>query len=101
MRIRTWGKIFVERVLETVFNGVSIAVFVCLIALFLQRSMSEGEPRDKIWHYGPPAIGCALANQIGYAGFKDQSVLEQIFAVAVLVAVVGYIFHILQPFARD
>ena len=90
-----------ERVLETVFNGVSIAVFVCLIALFLQRSMSEGEPRDKIWRYGPPAIGCALANQIGYAGFKDQSVLEQIFAVAVLVAAVGYIFHILQPFARD
>jgi hypothetical protein len=87
--------------LETIFDWASIAVFAGLVALYLQRSMSEGEPRDKIWHYGPPAIGCAIANQVGNAGLKDQNMAEQILAGVALVAIIGYIFHILKPFAKD
>jgi hypothetical protein len=87
--------------LETIFDWSSVAVFAGLMILYLQRSMAEGEPKDKIWHYAPPAVGCAVANQVGNMGLKDQNMGLEVLAAVGLVAVLVYIFHILKPFAKD
>ena len=73
--------------METVFDWVTMIVFAGLITLFLQRSSMDNPP-DTIWHYLPPAAGCALANYLGNEGWVVP-------AVAVLVAVGAYLIRIL------
>jgi hypothetical protein len=79
--------------LETVYDWVTVAVFGALAVLFLQRS-SEEQPRDKIPHYLPPAIGCGVSNYLGNEGYT-------IPAVALLVGVMAYIYFVLKPFDRS
>jgi divalent metal cation (Fe/Co/Zn/Cd) transporter len=86
--------------MKTIFDWASLGVFVGLITLFLQRSVSDNHPNDKIWHYAPPAIGCAIANYVGNKGLDDGSVGLQVLGGLILAVVVGYIFHMLKPFAR-
>lgn len=76
--------------METVYDWVTIAIFAALVVLFLQRS-SEDEPRDKLYHYAPPSIGCALANYLGNEGYETV-------AVVLIAGIVGYIIFILKPF---
>jgi len=76
---------------QTVYDWVTVAIFAGLAVLFLQRSASPGEPQDHILHYVPPELGCAFAN---YAGNHGMGLL----ALAIIVAVIGYILHILRPF---
>jgi hypothetical protein len=78
--------------METVYDWLSMAIFAALIVLFLQRSMMD-EPSDAIWHYLPPALGCALANYVGNAG-------HSVIAVALMVTVAAYILYVLKPFPR-
>jgi hypothetical protein len=78
--------------METPFDWLSVAVFAGLILLFLQRSLAE-EPRDKMIHYLPPALGCALANYVGNEGYA-------IPAIVTLVAVLGYVWYVLKPLER-
>ena len=80
-----WGLI-----LETVYDWVTVAIFAALVVLLLQRS-SEDEPRDKLIHYAPPSVGCAVANYLGNEGYE-------IAAYAMIAAIVGYIIFILKPF---
>ncbi len=79
--------------METVYDWVTVAVFVSLAVLFLQRS-SEEHPRDEIYHYAPPAIGCAIANYLGNEGYMFASVL-------LIVGILAYIYYILKPFAAS
>jgi len=79
--------------MQTIFDWVTMVIFGGLVVLFLQRSAGPEDPRDKMWHYLPPALGCALAN---YLGNNDQRTI----AIAITVAVVGYILFVLQPFGR-
>lgn len=79
--------------METVYDWVTVAVFAGLAVLFLQRS-SEEQPRDKVTHYIPPAIGCAVSNYLGNEGYA-------IPAVGLIVAVMAYIYFILKPFDRS
>lgn len=79
--------------METVYDWVTVAVFGALAVLFLQRS-SEDQPRDKIIHYIPPALGCAVSNYLGNEGFTLP-------AVGILVAVMAYIQFVLKPFDRS
>ena len=79
--------------METVYDWVTVAVFGALAVLFLQRSSQE-RPSDKITHYIPPAIGCAVSNYLGNEGFTLP-------AVALLVAVMAYIQFVLKPFDRS
>jgi hypothetical protein len=79
--------------MQTIFDWVTMAVFSGLVVLFLNRSMAPEEKQDNIYHYGPPALGCAIAN---YLGNHDQRVV----AIAIIIAVVGYILFFLQPFAK-
>ena len=78
--------------METPYDWLTVLIFAGLITLFLQRS-SMDEPPDTIWHYMPPAIGCALANYLGNEGMDA-------FAIAVIAAVIGYVFVVLKPLRR-
>jgi hypothetical protein len=77
--------------LETIYDWLSVAVFGVLVVLFLHRSAQDREPTDTIYHYAPPAIGCALANYVGNHG---QGPLSIVIVVAVLI----YIVLVLKPF---
>ncbi|MBS0480678.1 MAG: hypothetical protein JSR96_00705 [Proteobacteria bacterium] len=74
--------------METVWDWLTVFAFAGLATLLLQRSMEE-EPRDQLWQYAPPALGCAVAN---YLGNHDQHVA----AGALLIGVVVYIFKVLK-----
>ncbi len=74
--------------METVWDWLTIFCFAGLVTLMLQRS-SEEVLRDKLWQYAPPAIACAVANQIGNA---DQ----HIWAALIMVGVVIYIIKVLK-----
>ena len=87
--------------METVYDWITVAVFGGLVVLFLHRSMQEGEPQDTIFHYLPPAIGCAIAN---YVGNHDQDIQAAIgvagglISFLIVVAVLIYIVIVLKPF---
>lgn len=74
--------------METAWDWITVIIFAGLATLLLQRSMEE-EPRDKLWQYGPPAAGCAIAN---YLGNHEQPVLASVTVVAVL----AYILIVLK-----
>lgn len=75
--------------METPFDWLTVLTFVGLAVLFLQRS-TEDTPRDKVWHYLPPAIGCAVVNYLGNQGYD-------IIGLVGLVAVLAYIYYVLKP----
>ncbi|MBN8848678.1 MULTISPECIES: XrtV sorting system accessory protein [unclassified Sphingomonas] len=75
--------------METPFDWLTLMVFTGLVVLLLQRSAAEN-PVDKLWHYAPPAIGCAVVNYLGNQGYVA-------IAIAGLVAVIAYIYYVLRP----
>jgi hypothetical protein len=80
--------------MTTVFDWLTVAIFAAIAVLFLQRS-TQDEPGDTMWHYLPPTIGCAVANQFGNNGYT-------IIATAMMVAVLMYLIYLLKPFqSRD
>lgn len=83
------------RKVETFWDWVTVFAFAGLVTLLLQRSAEE-EPRDHLWQYAPPAVGCAFVNYIGNEGYH-------IPAAVLLAAVVVYIFKVLKvpvPFLK-
>lgn len=74
--------------METIWDWLTVFAFAGLVTLMLQRS-SEESPRDKLWQYGPPAIGCAVANQVGNADYP-------IYAALIMVAVGVYVVYVLK-----
>ena len=74
--------------METVWDWVTVLLFAGLITLFLHRSSQE-VPQDKLWHYAPPALACAVANYLGNNHYD-------IAAVALLAATALYMFRILK-----
>lgn len=74
--------------METVWDWVTIFAFAGLVTLMLQRS-SEETPRDKLWHYAPPALACAVANQLGNANYD-------LLAALLLAGVAIYVFWVLK-----
>lgn len=80
-------------ILQTPFDWVSLLIFAGLVVLFLQRS-SEENPRDHLWQYLVPAVGCALANYVGNQGYA-------IAAVLVLAGVLAFVHYVLKPFSKN
>jgi uncharacterized membrane protein len=78
--------------METVWDWVTIICFGGLVVLMLQRSVEE-RTRDHLMEYLFPAIGCAVANQMGN---KLESTAGQIGAAAVLVLVAVYVYKVLK-----
>jgi hypothetical protein len=87
--------------MQTPFDFLTVAVFAGLAVLFLHRSVAADPSRDKIWMYAPPAFGCMFANWVGNLGWQDGDMRYDLLASFTLAAVVGYIFHILKPFAKN
>lgn len=77
--------------MQTIYDLVTMAMFAGLVILFLQRSTGTEPPRDHMYQYLPPAVGCALANWLG-----NQH--QDILAVATILAVVAYVLYVLKPF---
>ena len=76
--------------METAYDWVTLAIFAGLVVLFLQRSM-EAELRDSMVHYLIAGVGCAVANYLGNEG-------QDILAILLIVATLGFIFYFLRPF---
>lgn len=77
--------------MNTIYDWVTVAIFGALAILFLHRSVGPQRAGDRPAYYLPPAAGCAAAN---YLGNNDQ----KWNAIALTVAVVGYILFVLKPF---
>lgn len=80
---------------ETFWDWLTVFTFAGLATLLLQRSAEE-QPRDQLWQYAPPAVGCALVNYLGNEGYPVP-------AAILFVAVVAYIFIVLKvpvPFLK-
>jgi hypothetical protein len=73
---------------ETFWDWITVIAFSGLATLLLQRSAEEN-PSDKLWQYGPPAVGCAVVNYLGNEGYD-------LFAAILFVGVVIYIFTVLK-----
>ena len=80
--------------MDTVYDWITMIIFAGLVILFLQRSVGPAHPTDKIYHYLPPALGCAAANYLGNHG-------QRWAAIALTIAVVGYILFVIKPFDRS
>ena len=74
--------------METLWDWLTIFAFAGLVTLMLQRS-SEEKPKDKLWHYAPPAIASVVANQVGNAN-------NHLFAAVIMAGVVAYVFWVLK-----
>lgn len=81
--------------MSTIYDWVSLAIFAGLVVLFLQRSTSDRSEKDvSLLYYLGAGIGCAGVN---YLGNKGQDLL----AIALLVATIGFIVVVLKPFERS
>jgi len=77
--------------MQSVYDWVSLAIFAGLIVLFLQRSTSEHAEKDvSLFYYLAAGVGCAMANYFGNRG-------QDIIAILLLVATVGFIIYFLKP----
>ncbi len=79
--------------MKSIYDFVTVGLFIGLAILFLQRSTEPENPKDRMIHYLPPAVGCALANWLG-----NQH--QDAWAIAVIVGVVAYSVIVLKPFKQ-
>jgi len=84
---------------QTIFDLVTLGLFAGLVVLFLQRSTTP-EPRDHMYQYAPPAIGCAVANYFGNQGDKLGNMGLEVLAWVLIACVVAYVLYVLRPFSQ-
>ena len=78
--------------MQTIYDWVTLAIFAGLIVLFLQRSTSDRAEKDaSLLYYLGAGIGCAAANYLGNHG-------QNLVAIALIVATIGFILFYLKPF---
>ena len=78
--------------MQTVYDWVTLAIFAGLIVLFLQRSTSDRAEKDaSLLYYLGAGAGCAAANYLGNHG-------QDLAAIALIAATLGFIFFYLKPF---
>jgi hypothetical protein len=82
---------------KTIYDLLTMAIFAGLVVLFLQRS-TAAEPRDHMYQYAPPAIGCAVANFVGNQAVERSNNVLAALAIGIILAVVAYILYVLKPF---
>lgn len=76
--------------MTTLYDLITIGLFAGLAILFLQRSLGPPNDKDRIYHYAPPAVGCAAANWFG-----NQH--QDLVAMAIVAASIAYTFVVLKP----
>lgn len=83
--------------MKTIYDLLTMVIFAGLVVLFLQRS-TAAEPRDHMYQYAPPAIGCAVANYVGNQAVERSNNILAGLAIGIILAVVAYILYVLKPF---
>lgn len=76
--------------METAYDWVTVALFAVLAVTFLQRSIGPRPPGDRTLAYLPPALACAIANQLGNRG-------DDLAAVALILFAAGYTWWVIRP----
>lgn len=76
--------------METAYDWITVALFAMLATTFLQRSVGPRPSGDRTLIYLPPALGCAVADQLGNGGHHVPA------AVLILLAAF-YIWNVLRP----
>jgi ABC-type Mn2+/Zn2+ transport system permease subunit len=80
--------------MDTIYDWVSLGLFAGLIVLFLQRSTNESGEKDvSLLFYLLAGVGCAVANYVGNQG-------QDLLAILLLAATIGFIVFYLKPFRR-
>ena len=79
--------------MKTVFDIVSVIIFVGIAILYLQRSASEEQDKVALWKYAVAAVGCAVSNYLGNNGYAIPAAIVTIGVVAVFI-------FLLKPFDR-
>ena len=79
--------------MQTVYDWASVGIFAALVVIFMQRSIGPRPESDRMAHYAPPAIGCALGNYVGNEG-------HGLAAFAILAVVIVYIIKVIKPNAK-
>jgi len=78
--------------MTTIFDYLTMAIFVGLVVLFLQRSLGpESDYDDHLWQYLAAGGGCAVANYVGNEGYFVVGALA-------IVATLVFIAYSLRPF---
>ncbi len=78
--------------MSTLYDLITVILFAGLAILFLQRSVEQSST-DRIIHYLPAAICCAVANWLGNHH-------QDAFALLAILAVVAYTYVVLKPFQK-
>lgn len=76
--------------MTTLYDLITIGLFAGLAILFLQRSLGPPNDKDRIYHYAPPAVGCAAGNWFG-----NQH--QDLVAIAIIAASIIYTVIVLKP----
>ena len=91
--------------METVYDWITVALFGALVVLFLlfwaARKLvhsTQTEHQDTIYHYLPPAVGCAVANYVGNDHENYFNGYGGPISAAIVVAVLIYVVLVLRPF---
>jgi len=79
--------------LETAYDWITVAIFAGLVVLFMQRSTSD-DPKDSLWQYLVPSVGCAVANYLGNEG-------HSIPAILIIAASLAFTYYVLKPFEPE
>ena len=72
--------------METFWDWITVFAFAGIATLLLQRS-AEDEPRDELWQYAPPAVGCAIVNYVGNEGYDAIAAVLFGFVIAYVIKV--------------
>lgn len=76
--------------MQTAFDWLALVLFSALAMVFLSRSIGKSVPGDRVVHYLPGAIGCAVGNLLGNAG-------HELWASVVLALAIGYSVVRIRP----
>ncbi|HXZ66961.1 MAG TPA: hypothetical protein VEH07_00060 [Alphaproteobacteria bacterium] len=58
--------------MQTVFDWVTVAIFIAAVGTFFYRTQRESPP---LYKYLAVSIGCAIANQLGNLGYYIPALL--------------------------
>ena len=73
--------------MKSIYDLVSVALFVGLAILYLQRAAAEEVDKTPLWAYAMGAGGCALADYLGNNGWLIPSVITFMAVIAIFIIV--------------
>jgi hypothetical protein len=72
--------------MQTVFDWVTIAIFIATAGTFFYRTQREWPP---LYKYLLVSVGCMVANQVGNIGQKQGNLSFEILALVMIGGLIG------------